>query len=686
MECSCLARCDRGAAVGRPTGEIEERINGAPACAALLRKMGYTIDQRLSDAYTATERADELVAEGRGEEALNAYKRAFSLAIAAGLGLNEDRPRQRGSGGGSSSSGSRSGGGGRSSSSSGGGSSSSSRSRSRSRSRSSSSKSAAAASSLSRRLRPPGSQRGPEIYQGGSPLSKLQYVIEPGTTYVRGEPRGSGGGPASRTRSGGLATPAQRLWLAQVMTKRSRLYSSLAAPSPQQPFGLFGPFGEPKATRRAIEDAEYAVQLARSTVPPPSPDDLPGGRMPGGRDQIRFREDDSGRLRLATALTPTTPARTPTADGASAAAAAGGRGGGTGTGTGTGDGAEEAEAEEEEESLGPVLAGPVLAESPQTRKLRPPPSVLTEAWERLAESYEGARDIEGAIFAYEQLLSIEPPSARWLAPTASARRAVQELVLLSHRRGIVETQRLADGLQSVGDSSRFQITQKAIADLEGLRKVVEQDLDALEAFANFSAPGTPQYLSANPGAIGAESNGLIGRFATKSLQDLRIVRKLARNDINRLELTILRGDPFLAAVRDLARSARRMLASGGGAPGGGLALGKALERADVRALPAELSADQVAFDAASVAGAGAGEVGELSGALPTLGGTDRLPTTEREQGLWLRQQFERGALPRDPLLVKSLLEQAERNPELVARLVTQAKDADGRDLFETSAA
>ena len=75
MECSCLARCDRGAAVGRPTGEIEERINGAPACAALLRKMGYTIDQRLSDAYTATERADELVAEGRGEEALNAYKR-----------------------------------------------------------------------------------------------------------------------------------------------------------------------------------------------------------------------------------------------------------------------------------------------------------------------------------------------------------------------------------------------------------------------------------------------------------------------------------------------------------------------------------------------------------------------------------------------------------------------------------
>ena len=41
------------------------------------------------------------------------------------------------------------------------------------------------------------------------------------------------------------------------------------------------------------------------------------------------------------------------------------------------------------------------------------------------------------------------------------------------------------------------------------------------------------------------------RAVDKSLADLRVIRKLALQDINRLELTLLRGDPLLAFRRDI---------------------------------------------------------------------------------------------------------------------------------------
>ena len=40
-----------------------------------------------------------------------------------------------------------------------------------------------------------------------------------------------------------------------------------------------------------------------------------------------------------------------------------------------------------------------------------------------------------------------------------------------------------------------------------------------------------------------------------------------------------------------------------------------------------------------------------------------------------------GALPSDPILVRSLLEEAKRDPQLVTRLITQAKDQQGKDVF-----
>ena len=70
------------------------------------------------------------------------------------------------------------------------------------------------------------------------------------------------------------------------------------------------------------------------------------------------------------------------------------------------------------------------------------------------------------------IAALEPPTARWLSPERTARRGMQELVLLSHRRGLTaETRKLADGLQSVGETSRVMITKQAISDLEELRRV-----------------------------------------------------------------------------------------------------------------------------------------------------------------------------------------------------------------------
>ena len=119
-------------------------------------------------------------------------------------------------------------------------------------------------------------------------------------------------------------------------------------------------------------------------------------------------------------------------------------------------------------------------------------------------------------------------------------------------------------------------------------------------------------------------------LARKAKGDVGTLRKIVRNDFNTLELQLLRGDPTLSAARDLLR-----WISGG----------------EEEAAP--LSEDSL-------------------------------------QAMQLREQFEKnwedGALPRDPVLVRSLLEQAKRDPELVARLILEAKDPSGRDLKAREAA
>ena len=114
------------------------------------------------------------------------------------------------------------------------------------------------------------------------------------------------------------------------------------------------------------------------------------------------------------------------------------------------------------------------------------------AWERLAEAYEASRDIEGAIYAYERLLLLEPPSAAALPPAVAAKRSVQELVLLSHRRGLQDARAVGSAVkatagsaveagQGVGEAAVATFTERALADVRGLRRVIEGDLDVLES-------------------------------------------------------------------------------------------------------------------------------------------------------------------------------------------------------------
>ena len=86
--CGCLARCDRGVVLQRQdTGEYVEHVNDVRAAASLLRSMNVQVDARLIDAYAAKQKGDEVFADGKPTQALNAYNRAFGLAAAAGLGV-----------------------------------------------------------------------------------------------------------------------------------------------------------------------------------------------------------------------------------------------------------------------------------------------------------------------------------------------------------------------------------------------------------------------------------------------------------------------------------------------------------------------------------------------------------------------------------------------------------------------
>jgi len=443
--CSCLARCDRGVAVRRPTGEIDERINSPAACASLLRSLGCTVDQQLAKAYAAAQRGDELVSAGREAEAIPAYQRAFKLSVELGLGL-EWRKRT-----------------------------------------------ASAA-----RLR-----------------AASEQPIE--------EPSGASSSDRSRARAGAQdVTLTQLRWLSSVLLRRSRVHASLSRK------GL----GQISSSRRALQDAQYAVQLAESAL---------------------AAEGQMERSELEAAC-----------------------------------GAETAAEEEVEECL---------IETDQA---------VTEGWEGLAEAFEASMDIRGAIYAYERLLELEPPNAPGLKPAVAAKRGVQEIVLLSHRRGLEDSAGLRRGLRKVGVKSRRTITAQGLQDVESLRQRLEGDIGIVEEDLTSMKTAVPT----------------VSPVVNKALADLAVIRKIALSDINRLQLTLVRGDPLLSFLQDALNRARGL------AP---------------PPLPLDVS-------------------------------------DQSEAVFWLKEQFDKGAIPNDPQLVSALLEQAKSDPDLVARLVAEAKDARGLDI------
>ena len=142
-----------------------------------------------------------------------------------------------------------------------------------------------------------------------------------------------------------------------------------------------------------------------------------------------------------------------------------------------------------------------------------------------------------------------------------------------------------------------------------------QDVEALRQLVYNDLDMLEGYTKSSP--LYAKSSPLRW-LRPRAMADLRTLRKVAASDINRVELQILQGDPTLTFLRDTLRK--------------------------MKLLPQ-----------------------------PQL-----IVLTPGVQGFWLREQFERGAL-RDPALISALLEQARLNPELVARLVSEAKDRAGRD-------
>ena len=459
--CGCIARCDRGVAVRLPSGEIEEGVTGAASCAATLRRLGYSVDQRLPDAFSAAQRGDELVAVSREPEAVLAYNRAFSLAIATGLGLRWRARR--------------------------------------------------------------------------SPVSAASKFA--GSQIA--EPPGASSGDGRIRAAARLATTAQVLWFARLMTKRASVQLTLARQ------------GQVRASRRSLEDALYAVQLAEGVAesdalpPHPSSSALAAALVSLPALGTALADDESGEW-----------------------------------------------PDETSKRASGVVAGGLAGEGADVR---------LEAWECLAEAFEVARDLEGAIYAYERLLALEPSTTPGLSPTTSAKRGVQELVLLSHRQGLEATLALGRGLQEATDRSVADVVNRGLEDVETLRTVVRRDLDVVEERVRSRSPSRFERL-------------LLGAFqpTAKALNDLQLMRRIAESDLNRLQRTLLLGDPLLAFLRET------------------------WQRAQGKAPP------------------------------PVM--LDALPISS-EAVLWLREQFERGVLPQDPLLVASLLEQARRDPELVIRLV-----------------
>ena len=246
-----------------------------------------------------------------------------------------------------------------------------------------------------------------------------------------------------------------------------------------------------------------------------------------------------------------------------------------------------------------------------------------------AEVLAAKGDLAGAIATYEELLTAQPPTSSELSQAAAARRALQQLLLESLRR-----ERDACGVDGCGD---------------GQTSLLEQTRNAAQA-------------------MGEEARQ---RLATRALED---VNRLRASVVRLLEATEMQ------AVADAEEAAGTMayqrLVEGENGWFAGWQRDEAKKRvADARLLRKSVESDLNRLELQLLQGdPSLAWIREL---LNRTRGRPEPPT----ESVWLQEQIASGALPKDPELLRTLLEQARRDPDLVVRLVTQAKDSKGRDLY-----
>lgn len=256
-----------------------------------------------------------------------------------------------------------------------------------------------------------------------------------------------------------------------------------------------------------------------------------------------------------------------------------------------------------------------------------------------AEAAEQANDLPKAIEAYAALLELQPPDSPGLSEEAAARRALQQLLLASAQRELAAC--LSDDECVVGDN-----------------------LVPSEMAANFIRGELRRAQD-----VGEETRQVL---AMRALDD---VQKVRQSVVRLLQLSEDRADED--ARKAASEQAYQQLVEGQPAWVAGLQLGEATRRRnDARLLRKSVEADLNRLELQLLQGDPS-----LSFIRDVLRSTRDERTELCADSLWLQEQFESGALPRDPELLRTLLAQARRDPELVVRLVTQAKDREGRDIY-----
>jgi len=253
-----------------------------------------------------------------------------------------------------------------------------------------------------------------------------------------------------------------------------------------------------------------------------------------------------------------------------------------------------------------------------------------------AEAAEEVQDLPAAIEAYEALLALQPPDSPDLREEDAARRALQQLLLESARREI----------EVCGDDG---CTDKPSAATEAAASFIRGEIRRAQL-------------------LGEESRK---KLAMRALDD---VGKIRSGVVRLLQLSVDRAQ----ADADKAQGEQAYLRLVEGQPGwiAGMQLGEATRRMnDARLLRKSVESDLNRLELQLLQGDPS-----LSFIRDVLRST-RNEQLSCEQSLWLQEQFDTGALPRDPELLRTLLAQARRDPELVTRLVTQAKDSRGQDIY-----